>query len=149
MCHLGGSGFEGQSIFKRLITISTMHLLAPLHVVHVLLRVRILSLLQGVVIKYSEPPEARVPKTRWRLYPFRGDQALRKCLKDAIITGASLSEAIFSAPLTWGIIHVHVHCMYSKQETHLWKPIEKLLKIETTLLKIISQAPTIRNQHSL
>ncbi|XP_069615952.1 smad nuclear-interacting protein 1-like [Ranitomeya imitator] len=27
---------------------------------------------RGVVIKYSEPPEARVPKKRWRLYPFKG-----------------------------------------------------------------------------
>jgi len=31
---------------------------------------------RGVVIKYSEPPEARKPKKRWRLYPFKGDQAL-------------------------------------------------------------------------
>ena len=31
---------------------------------------------KGVVIKYSEPAEARKPKTRWRLYPFKGDQQL-------------------------------------------------------------------------
>ncbi|XP_058063563.1 probable serine/threonine-protein kinase DDB_G0280133 isoform X2 [Anopheles bellator] len=30
----------------------------------------------GVVIMYSEPPGARKPKRRWRLYPFKGDQAL-------------------------------------------------------------------------
>lgn len=30
----------------------------------------------GVVIKYAEPQEARKPKRRWRLYPFKGDQAL-------------------------------------------------------------------------
>ncbi|XP_049795305.1 smad nuclear-interacting protein 1 [Schistocerca nitens] len=30
----------------------------------------------GVVIKYSEPPEARKPKRRWRFYPFKGDEAL-------------------------------------------------------------------------
>lgn len=29
---------------------------------------------RGVVIKYSEPPEARKPKKRWRLYPFKEDQ---------------------------------------------------------------------------
>ena len=29
-----------------------------------------------MVIKYSEPPEARKPKRRWRLYPFKGDQGL-------------------------------------------------------------------------
>lgn len=31
---------------------------------------------RGVVIKYSEPPEARKPKRRWRLYPFKGEKAL-------------------------------------------------------------------------
>ncbi|KZC04160.1 PREDICTED: smad nuclear-interacting protein 1 [Dufourea novaeangliae] len=30
----------------------------------------------GVVIKYSEPPDARKPKRRWRLYPFKGEKAL-------------------------------------------------------------------------
>lgn len=30
----------------------------------------------GVVIKYAEPPEARKPKRRWRLYPFKGETAL-------------------------------------------------------------------------
>jgi smad nuclear-interacting protein 1 len=32
---------------------------------------------RGVVIKYSEPPEARKPlKTRWRLYPFKEGESL-------------------------------------------------------------------------
>ncbi|XP_062598969.1 smad nuclear interacting protein 1-like [Saccostrea cucullata] len=31
---------------------------------------------RGVVIKYNQPPEARKPKTRWRLYPFKGEEAL-------------------------------------------------------------------------
>ncbi|XP_075051526.1 smad nuclear-interacting protein 1 [Mixophyes fleayi] len=31
---------------------------------------------RGVVIKYSEPAEARIPKRRWRLYPFKNDEAL-------------------------------------------------------------------------
>ncbi|KAL1791542.1 smad nuclear-interacting protein 1, partial [Sigmodon hispidus] len=31
---------------------------------------------RGVVIKYSEPPEARIPKKRWRLYPFKNDEML-------------------------------------------------------------------------
>lgn len=30
----------------------------------------------GVVIKYAEPAEARKPKRRWRLYPFKGEEAL-------------------------------------------------------------------------
>ncbi|XP_067122434.1 smad nuclear interacting protein 1-like isoform X1 [Centruroides vittatus] len=34
------------------------------------------NMYKGVVIKYSEPEEARKPKKRWRLYPFKGDQAL-------------------------------------------------------------------------
>lgn len=32
---------------------------------------------KGVVIKYSEPPEARKPKRRWRLYPFKGEKAMQ------------------------------------------------------------------------
>lgn len=30
----------------------------------------------NVVIKYAEPPDARKPKRRWRLYPFKGEKAL-------------------------------------------------------------------------
>lgn len=30
----------------------------------------------GIVIKYAEPPEAKIPKRRWRLYPFKGETAL-------------------------------------------------------------------------
>ncbi|OAD52466.1 Smad nuclear-interacting protein 1 [Eufriesea mexicana] len=32
--------------------------------------------INGVVIKYSEPSDARKPKRRWRLYPFKGEKAL-------------------------------------------------------------------------
>uniref|UniRef100_H2Y4M1 FHA domain-containing protein n=1 Tax=Ciona savignyi TaxID=51511 RepID=H2Y4M1_CIOSA len=35
---------------------------------------------KGVVIKYNEPPEARVPKKRWRLYPFKGTENLKASL---------------------------------------------------------------------
>lgn len=28
---------------------------------------------KGVLIKYNEPPEAKIPKLRWRMYPFKGD----------------------------------------------------------------------------
>lgn len=31
---------------------------------------------KGVVIKYSEPDDAKLPKKRWRIYPFKGDEAL-------------------------------------------------------------------------
>lgn len=30
----------------------------------------------GVVVNYVEPPEARKPRKRWRLYVFKGDQEL-------------------------------------------------------------------------
>lgn len=30
-----------------------------------------------MVINYAEPPEARKPKRRWRLYPFKGTQSLQ------------------------------------------------------------------------
>lgn len=30
----------------------------------------------GIVIKYAEPPEAKKPKRRWRFYPFKGETAL-------------------------------------------------------------------------
>ena len=32
--------------------------------------------IEGVVIKYSEPKEARIPKTKWRLYEFKGDECI-------------------------------------------------------------------------
>ena len=31
---------------------------------------------KGIVINYNEPPEARKPKKKWRLYPFKGDETL-------------------------------------------------------------------------
>ena len=36
---------------------------------------------KGVVIKYNEPIEARKPRTRWRLYPFKGEEAMCTYLK--------------------------------------------------------------------
>ncbi|KYN01867.1 PREDICTED: smad nuclear-interacting protein 1 [Cyphomyrmex costatus] len=35
-----------------------------------------MNTVNGVVIKYSEPLDARKPKRRWRLYPFKGEKAL-------------------------------------------------------------------------
>lgn len=31
---------------------------------------------KGVVLKFSEPPEARAPNTQWRLYVFKGEEQL-------------------------------------------------------------------------
>lgn len=35
-----------------------------------------MNTVNGVVIKYAEPQDARKPKRRWRLYPFKGEKAL-------------------------------------------------------------------------
>jgi len=32
---------------------------------------------KGVVIKYSEPAEAKIPKKKWRFYPFKGEELLK------------------------------------------------------------------------
>ena len=32
---------------------------------------------KGVVIKYNEPEDARKPTTFWRLYPFKGNEAMK------------------------------------------------------------------------
>lgn len=34
------------------------------------------NVFNGVVIKYSEPPEAKKPKKRWRFYVFKGEESL-------------------------------------------------------------------------
>ncbi len=34
------------------------------------------NVINGVVVKYSEPPEARKPRTKWRLYVFKGNEEL-------------------------------------------------------------------------
>uniref|UniRef100_A0A183BKA4 FHA domain-containing protein n=1 Tax=Globodera pallida TaxID=36090 RepID=A0A183BKA4_GLOPA len=31
---------------------------------------------KGVLIKYNEPPEAKIPKLRWRMYPFKDEEHL-------------------------------------------------------------------------
>lgn len=34
------------------------------------------NMVNGVVVKYSEPQEARKPKTKWRFYVFKGNEEL-------------------------------------------------------------------------
>jgi len=36
----------------------------------------------GVVLKYFEPPEARKPTKKWRLYVFKGDKVIGKVCFD-------------------------------------------------------------------
>jgi smad nuclear-interacting protein 1 len=47
---------------------------------------------QGVTLKFSEPPEARVPNTRWRLYVFRKKDASTKADDDGLIDTYHLSK---------------------------------------------------------
>jgi hypothetical protein len=47
--------------------------------------VSIWACLQGVVLKYSEPEEARKPKLHWRLYPFKGTEELRMSRPTAMV----------------------------------------------------------------
>jgi len=35
------------------------------------------NMYRGVLINYSEPPEAKVPKKRWRFYPFKGTEEFK------------------------------------------------------------------------
>ena len=34
------------------------------------------NVINGVTVKYSEPPESRKPRTKWRLYVFKGNEEL-------------------------------------------------------------------------
>lgn len=34
------------------------------------------NVINGVTVKYAEPPEARKPRIKWRLYVFKGDEEL-------------------------------------------------------------------------
>ena len=34
------------------------------------------NMINGVVVRYSEPEDARKPKTKWRLYVFKGEEEL-------------------------------------------------------------------------
>jgi len=35
----------------------------------------------GAILKYNEPPEARKPSQKWRLYVFKGDKEIGKIKK--------------------------------------------------------------------
>lgn len=34
------------------------------------------NVINGVIVKYAEPPDARKPRTKWRLYVFKGEEEL-------------------------------------------------------------------------
>ena len=36
---------------------------------------------KGIVLKWSEPPEAKVPTRKWRLHVFKGDKQLQGALR--------------------------------------------------------------------
>lgn len=37
------------------------------------------NMFNGVLLKWSEPPEARIPTLNWRLHVFKGDTQLGAC----------------------------------------------------------------------
>ena len=55
---------------------------------------------KGVVIKYNEPIEARKPRTRWRLYPFKGEEAMCMYLKAQKCFVLASSDYCISLKLT-------------------------------------------------
>ena len=58
---------------------------------------------KGVVLKFSEPPEARAPNTQWRFYVFKGEEALETlhiAKQSAYLLGRN--EEIADVPLRHG-----------------------------------------------
>ena len=43
----------------------------------------------GIVLKFVEPPEAKKPTKKWKLYPFKGDEAL------GILVGTTIFNFFF------------------------------------------------------
>lgn len=69
---------------------------------------------QGVVIKYNEPPEACVPKPRWRLYPFKNDESFPLCTfaDRAPVCSADRRELLISPLTTHPVTKQHTVSQY-------------------------------------
>ena len=86
----------------------------------------------GIALKFSEPPEARIPNTRWRLYVFRR--------KDVVVppsTGASSSSA--PAPDDDGLIDTY---HISRQSSYLFGRERKVADIPV-------DHPSLSKQHAV
>lgn len=76
----------------------------------------------GITLKFSEPPEARIPNTRWRLYVFKKENTDKGTSKDGANSGELLetlhiskqSSYLFGRELEIADIPVH-HPSLSKQ----------------------------------
>lgn len=55
---------------------------------------------------YSEPPEAKIPKTRWRLYPFKENESLCKL---HVYTGINTLVLILCAIFLISIATLYIH----------------------------------------
>lgn len=80
--HLALLYFHGYHRLAHALSSSSPFFLLPIY-----------SILQGVVLKYSEPEEARKPKLHWRLYPFKGDQEMRMRNAELLIITWQLRNA--------------------------------------------------------
>lgn len=58
---------------------------------------------KGVVIKYNEPPDAKLPKVRWRLYPFKISFIFKNGNKNVFIIGQGEKKGIkiSSSEIKW------------------------------------------------
>ena len=74
-----GSNLESQQISESQINGTEPETISDKAAVNLGLSGKLLedsNTVNGVVVKYSEPVEARKPKTRWRLYVFKGNEEL-------------------------------------------------------------------------
>ena len=80
------NGAGGRKILQRFLTNLRINLISNYLVCALFCALYIISLgklaadtntYKGVVIKYNEPEDARKPTNFWRLYPFKGDEALK------------------------------------------------------------------------
>ena len=74
-----GSNLESQQVSESQINGTELETTVDKPVVNMGLSGKLLeesNTVNGVVVKYSEPVEARKPKTRWRLYVFKGNEEL-------------------------------------------------------------------------
>lgn len=66
----------------------------------------------GVTLKFTEPPDAAVPTAMWRIYPFKGEEALRKLLNFLhscySCTSSSSSKLLFNRQGSTSSNFVHI-----------------------------------------
>jgi smad nuclear-interacting protein 1 len=62
---------------------------------------------KGVEVKYNEPPEARTPSKKWRLYVFKGDKQIGE-LRFSCFFRSTAMDSISHRPLYMiDLLHIH------------------------------------------